>query len=64
LADFDLLALLDEDVLYRPTDARGNFDDSLIGLELNDGLPFGDSRAGRNHQPNQIALMYVLAKLR
>lgn len=63
LADLDLLALLDEDVFHSSADARGDFDHSFIGLELNDGLTFGDSRAGRDHQPHQIALMYVLTKL-
>jgi hypothetical protein len=63
LADLDLLTLLDENVFDSSADARRNLDNSLIGLELNYRLTFGDSRAGRNHEAHEVTLIDVLTKL-
>jgi hypothetical protein len=54
----------DADLVHRPADRGGNFDDRLVGFEFHHRLAFGDARAERNHQAYQIALRYVFAQLR
>ncbi len=62
LANFDLLALLDENVFHHAGDGRRNLDDGFVGFEFHHRLTFGDFGAGRNHEANQIALIDVFAE--
>ena len=64
LADFYFLAFLDPDFLDRASYRRWNFDDGLVGFQLHHRLPFGDARAQRDHQPDQVALVDVFAEFR
>ena len=62
LADLDLLALLDLDLLDRAGDRRRHFDRRLVGLELEDRLVFRHRVARRHQHANDIAGGDVLAE--
>ncbi len=62
LANFDLLAFFDFDFFDHAADRRRNFDHGFVGLEFHDRLAFGNFRAGRDHQANQIALRDVFSE--
>ena len=64
LADFYFLTFFDPDFLDRASYGRWNFDDGLVGFQLHHRLPFGDARAQRDHQPDQVALVDVFAEFR
>ena len=64
LSNFDLLAFLNLDFLHHTADRGWNFHDSLIGLQLHDGLAFGDLGARCDHQTHEITLGNVLAEFR
>ena len=63
LADFDFFTLLHHYVFDGAADGRRDLDHSFVGLELHHGLAFSDSGSRRNHQADEVALMYVFAKL-
>ena len=62
LSDFDLLAFFYFDFFDDAADRRRNFDHGFVGFEFHDRLAFGNFRAGRDHQPHQIALGDVLSE--
>ena len=64
LADFYLLAFFDANFFDRAGHRRWNFDDRLVGFQFHDRLAFGDARAERDHQPDQVALVNVFAEFR
>ena len=64
LANFDLLAFFNPNFFYRAGHGRRDFDHGLVGFQFHHRLAFSDARAGRNHQPHQIALVDVLAEFR
>ena len=64
LADFYLLAFLDANFIDRAAHGRWNFDDRLVGFQFHDRLAFGDARAERDHQPDQITLINIFAEFR
>ena len=43
---------------------RRHFDDRLVGFQFHHRLAFGDGRAGRNHQPDEVSLIDVFAEFR
>ena len=63
LADFDLVAFFDADLLHGSADRRRHFHDGLVGFELHDRLSSADRGSGRDHQAHQVALFDVFSQL-
>ena len=55
LPDLDLLSGLDLHVLHDAGDRRGDFDRRLVGLQLHDGLVFGDGVARLDEHADDVA---------
>src|SRR6185436_15688750 len=64
LADLDLVAFLDLDLLHLAGDRRGDLDGRLVGLELEHRLVFLDRVAGFDEDAKDVAGRNVLAQLR
>src|SRR6185503_14505682 len=64
LADLDLVAFLDLDLLHLAGDRGGDLDGRLVGLELEHRLVFFDRVAGFDEDAKDVAGRNVLAQLR
>jgi len=63
LPDFDFFAFFYFDFFDHATHRGRNFHDRFVGFQLHHGLAFRDFGSRGDHQPNQIALRYIFAKL-
>jgi len=64
LADLDLLSLFNANLFHRAGHRRRHLNHRLVGFQFHHRLAFSHVRAGRNHQPHQVALIDVLAEFR
>src|ERR1700676_927362 len=63
LANLDLVALFDPNLLHRSAHRRWHFDHRLVSFQFHDRLAGADTGPWRDHQAHEVALLDVFSQL-